>query len=445
MGSGGPLAHKARQLPAPSRESRWHVNSINARNGSFSAWGAPKVPRCHSSDIMRRFGFFVLLLGSAALLGACNHSASDERAASAASASAAASSSAAPRAPSHAPRAGEVVDIPGGAFLSGSRPGSPGRVPSLEAELYELELGPFQIDKLPFPNDPNKSPLVNVSRKEAQRHCAEQGGRLCTELEWERACKGPNSDPYATGSAWSERCAKEPSTCASGFDVLGMGSIREWTASVVAPRARDSESSAAIRGAAPDTPPGAHGCARRGALAADAKASDLGFRCCKGAPNGAVAPEPKEGATYKKVRIEAKKLEEVLARYPQTKQIAKDIVFFHDPEGAATVVARGPGDRKGFSFTVSPLLWNPVAGGRYLLVPARSGKRTSFVVALYPSGKSDYALAASFIMENEPGPVALAYDEYIRPRAHFSTCWGCPGETGKILYREHDNVAILQP
>ena len=42
-------------------------------------------------------------------------------------------------------------------------------------------------------------------------------------------------------------------------------------------------------------------------------------------------------------------------------------------------------------------------------------------------------------------PVALAYNGYIRPRLHFSTCWGCPGETGKILYRDPDAAVVLQP
>jgi hypothetical protein len=54
-------------------------------------------------------------------------------------------------------------------------------------------------------------------------------------------------------------------------------------------------------------------------------------------------------------------------------------------------------------------------------------------------------LAASFVMQNEPGPVAIAYSESIRPRLHFSSCWGCPGETGKILFRAPERVAIFQP
>ena len=393
-------------------------------------------------DTMRCFGFPTLVALVLSLNG-CERKPAPTL--GVASASSARSLSDKPRTPEHAPLAGELVDIPGGAFMAGSRPGSPGRQPKIEPEIHELELGPFQIDRLPYPNTPHQAPQLSVSRDEAQRHCATRGARLCTELEWERACKGPASDPYPSGAAWSSRCTQSPTACASGFDVLALGTIREWTASDVKPGRESKERLAAVRGASGPAPAEAHGCARRAAVAESTRASDLGFRCCKGAPNGAAVAEPKAGDTFKKTRIDVKKLESILARYPETKQIAQQVVFFHEPEGARTVVARGPGDEKGFSFTVAPLLWNPVAGAHYLIVTARSGERTSFVVAFYVVGTDDYELAASFIMQNEPGPVAIAYDDYIRPRAHFSSCWGCPGETGKLLYRDHDRIAIVQP
>jgi hypothetical protein len=66
-------------------------------------------------------------------------------------------------------------------------------------------------------------------------------------------------------------------------------------------------------------------------------------------------------------------------------------------------------------------------------------------VVFHVMGKDEYLLASSFVMENEVGPVALAYNGYIRPRLHFSTCWGCPGETGKILYRDPEGPVIVQP
>jgi hypothetical protein len=79
-----------------------------------------------------------------------------------------------------------------------------------------------------------------------------------------------------------------------------------------------------------------------------------------------------------------------------------------------------------------------------LVVCGRSGKKTAFVVA-YFLGATPPKLAGSFIMKNEPGPIALAYAQSIRPRMHFSGCWGCPGETGKLLFRPKENVVLLQP
>jgi hypothetical protein len=158
-----------------------------------------------------------------------------------------------------------------------------------------------------------------------------------------------------------------------------------------------------------------------------------------------VIREPALGQTFTKIRLTAKRIEQLLSDHPRTRELAKDIVLFREPDAAETVVARGPGDRQGFKFTVSPLIWNPAAGARYLLLAARSGERTSFVLCYHVLSKDRYSLLSSFVMLDEPGPVAFAYSGYIRPRLHFSTCWGCPGETGKILFREPDSVVLLQP
>lgn len=357
--------------------------------------------------------------------------------------SASSSPSATPRAPKEAPLSGERVEIPGGSFSAGSVPGEEGRVPELEPRLRKVELGPYQIDRLPYPNDPGQAPKTGVSRDEAKRLCAERGGRLCTELEWERACKGPESELFQSGGAWDARCAQNPASCASGYDVLAMGTLLEWTAGDVA--SEGSSRRAAVRGAPLNAPPALHRCAARRALDPDQRSEDLGFRCCAGAPNAAGMVEPKLDATFKKTRIQADELAKLFARDPATEELAKDIRFFKEPDSAETVVSRGPGDRKGFTFSVAPLLWNPVAGAEFLLVTGRSGENTSFVAAFYVIGDNEYRLASSFVLRNEPGPVAFAYDAGIRPRVHFSTCWGCPGETGKILFRKPERAVILQP
>lgn len=337
------------------------------------------------------------------------------------------------------------VKIPGGSFKAGSQPGDSGRRPELEPLLHELELGPFEIDRLPYPNDPSKPPLTGVSRDDARRRCAEKNARLCTELEWERACKGPASDAFATGTAWDPRCAEDPKSCATGFDALAMGALREWTASDVIPTEKDATRRAAIRGAGAKAPAHDHRCAARNGIDSGTTSEDLGFRCCHGAPNAAVVKEAVLGQTFERAKLSAEELQKLLAADPRTAALAKDVKYFRDPDGANAVVERGPGDKKGFTFTVAPLLWNPVAGAQYLLVAARSGESTSFVAAFHVAGKDEYRLASSFVMKNEPGPVAFAYSGYIRPRLHFSTCWGCPGETGKLLHREPDAVVIVQP
>ncbi len=353
------------------------------------------------------------------------------------------SASAPAHAPKTPPKAQERVDIPGGVLRSGSTPGDPGRIPELEPKDVEVELGPFAIDRLPYPNDPNVPALLGVPRDEARRLCAERGARLCTELEWERACKGPKQDPYPSGVMWDPSCTAGAKSCASGFDVLGLGTTAgEWVAGDLVSK---DERQALVRGAGKGAAATAHRCAARHPTEASSKSEEIGFRCCHGAPNAAAIAPPTQGPVFAKTKLTAQELEAMLATDPAAKALAKDIKFFREPDSANTVVSRGPGDKKGFDFTVSPLLWSPAPGVELLLVAARSGERTSFVAAFHvlPGGK--YRVASTFTLQGEPGPVALAFTPDIRPRVHFSTCWGCPGETGKALFRRPETVVIVQP
>lgn len=350
------------------------------------------------------------------------------------------------RTTTHTPLANERVEIPTGTFEAGTLPGTEGRRPQVEQLLTAVELGPFSIDRLPFPNDPKLAPLTDVTRAQAANRCSERGGRLCTELEWERACKGPNSDPYSMGSAFDQTCAKSLFECASGFNVLSLGtSLREWTASDAIVNEGGSTKGAIVRGAKSNSPAAEHRCARREILSETERSADLGFRCCYGPPNAVRVQEPELRAVFERPNFDGEKMSVLLESNPKTKLLAKDWSFFRDPDAAETVVSRGPGDRQGLRFTVAPLIWSPVAGTRFLLLVGRSGKETSAVLAYHVIRDGDYRLAASFIMKNEPGPVALAYHESIRPRLFFSTCWKCPGETGRLLYRDPDSVAIVQP
>jgi hypothetical protein len=169
----------------------------------------------------------------------------------------------------------------------------------------------------------------------------------------------------------------------------------------------------------------------------------VGFRCCYGAPNAASLKEPTLGPAYREVELTLPELKELLASHDKTRALQKELRMFK-PEAARTVLSRGPGQTMGFTLTTQAVEWQPTRGSRFLVVAGRSGKKTSFVLAYFLSEEKK-SLAGSFIMNNEPGPIALAYAESIRPRIHFSSCWGCPGETGKVLFREPEELVLLQP
>jgi len=57
----------------------------------------------------------------------------------------------------------------------------------------------FCIDTYEYPNRKGERPQVNFKFPEAQRLCAAEGKRVCTETEWTMACEGPEYKPYPYG------------------------------------------------------------------------------------------------------------------------------------------------------------------------------------------------------------------------------------------------------
>jgi hypothetical protein len=247
----------------------------------------------------------ILLLG----LVACRK-AGTTTTAPAPSASRQSSSIAAPTPPA-VPRRG-MIWIEPGPLVAGTPPGQLPRLVDQEMPGEQVILKGYYIDVYPFPNEEGAIPLTNVTRDAAIKLCAEQDKRLCSELEWERACKGPNNTTYEYGTPYrADRCATgaEPTLkpsglrvgCRSDFGVRDMhGGAFEWTSS---PWGRGSEPGYfTVRGG--NAP---HGeltgrCANAEPRVPGASAAHLGFRCCAGAPNGVeVVLDVRRGA-----RLEAK-------------------------------------------------------------------------------------------------------------------------------------------
>jgi sulfatase modifying factor 1 len=216
-----------------------------------------------------------------------------------------------------APRTG-MVWIPTGILHAGSGLDEVPREADTEPPGVEVPLGGFYIDVLPWPNEAGAIPTTNVSRDEAVRLCESVNKRLCSELEWERACKGPDNARYEYGSTFDARVcnagqpadssARHPSgertACRSGFGVREMhGGAWEWTDSTWnrgATPHREGPLGVARGG---NDPAGelATRCAFARATAPGSRSPATGFRCCGGPRNDAeVRVEVKTGLPFEK-------------------------------------------------------------------------------------------------------------------------------------------------
>lgn len=347
-------------------------------------------------------------------------------------------------APAPALAAGARVEIPAGKLLSGSTPGDKGRDPTLEPAQTPVELGGYGIDRYLYPNDPARPALTGVNRSRATELCQQVGGRLCTDLEWERACKGPDGTVFAGGALWDQSCARTPDKCASAFGVLGMGAaLREWTASEIAATESAPGRAASVRGARGDAAD--HRCAHRAAVDPGVSSDDLGFRCCYGAPNAATIPAPAFQQTFRKAELTPAQAAEMFATVPQLKDLGT-ITFFKEPDDVQHALARGDAGVHtvpNTSFTTQPLLWSPVPGEEILVV-AGQAQKSSFIVAFYRLPGDRYRIGSSFILKNEKGPIVLGFNGYVRKRLSWALCWDCRGESGHVTYRDDNRVVITQ-
>ncbi|GAC1351422.1 MAG: hypothetical protein NVSMB1_04300 [Polyangiales bacterium] len=371
-------------------------------------------------------------------------------------------------------RAKQQVEIPKGRVTIGSLPGDEGRDPTVEPVEFTVDLSSFAIDALPYPGIPGAPPQTGVSQAEAARLCGERGARLCGEIEWERACRGANNDPFSSGAAFDPTCAETPEKCVSSFGARSMGtSIEEWTASSIEP-ARDTPSSKdpsraahfVVKGAYANAPASAHRCASRRSLEAHSAAGKpIGFRCCKGNADAAVPTIPAipHFPTFRRAPLDTTRLSELLATFPELARIRTGARLFRESEIASVAdksndslherTAQGAieggesGEEVrssvGHTSTSDPILWSPEAGTEILVMAGKS-KGGAWVVALHTLPGSRYRLASSMIFSNEQGPIALAYQPNVKSEIGWSMCWGCPGESGAVTYREDHRVVIVQ-
>ena len=203
------------------------------------------------------------------------------------------------RAPKEDP--GPAVTVPAGTLVAGTPCQRVPRITNEELEGVSLHMSEFTIDVHPYPNDPAQPPRTGVSRDQAEALCRARGRRLCSELEWERACKGPSNHAYpygdtflaskCTGSTTLLRAAGQYDACASAFGAKALyGAVWEWTSSEWGRGAPGGL--AAVRGGGHTNLAVRTRCANGQSRSPGESAADLGFRCCGGPANPAAVNLP---------------------------------------------------------------------------------------------------------------------------------------------------------
>lgn len=354
-----------------------------------------------------------------------------------------------PAAKPEPPAPADAIAIPAGPLELGSLPGSLGRNPALEADLLAVQLPAFEIDRLPYPNDPAQSFRTGVDRDEATAQCAQRGKRLCTEQEWERACKGTTGALYPTGATLDlAACKREPARCATAEGVLALGiAQREWTASTATGGVGDALRTAVVRGASADAEPALHRCAARAGATADTRAADLGFRCCRSAEQGegAAAAYPNEPgrALTRPLALDRAALRSALASVPALAKHASSFEPFSDADASAAL-RRGGQSRESlrlWTFGPAAFAWSPTQGEELWVISGRVADGALLAV-LYPLAGDRFAHATSALIAEPEATIAVGASTQYPTQLNWTTCYGCAGEGGTIRLRDDGRVEL---
>jgi hypothetical protein len=306
-----------------------------------------------------------------------------------------------------------------------------------------MKLPAFEIDRLPYPNDPSRPPRTGVDRAQAAQLCEAAGKRLCSELEWERACAGSDGALYVTGDALdTTKCLADPASCAGpeGVHLLGVG-LREWTADPVEEGVGSEARSAVARGAASQAPPSEHRCAARIALAPDSRAADLGFRCCRGTEQSPAYPTPASGKATEDAEIDLEALRAALTAVPELAPHASSFAPFgaRDADAALRRGGRSRGGIAFWDFLSSVSRWRPV-DGEELIVVAGHTEKGALIAVFHELADGGLAHAASTVIEEEDTSIAVGFNADHRGQLYWTTCYECDGEDGIIVLDEQGQV-----
>jgi formylglycine-generating enzyme required for sulfatase activity len=173
-------------------------------------------------------------------------------------------------------------------------------------QAERLVMRAFCIDKYEYPNQPGEAPMRSVTWMEARDLCTNKGKRLCSEQEFEKACRGPVATLYTYGDGFAagacpasaqEYASGQYANCVSGFGVADMsGGVYEWTSSS---SGEDSVERYLRGGMSADNASRSARCTYRVSYRANVASREVGFRCCTSVQKEEPAKLPKEPSEKK--------------------------------------------------------------------------------------------------------------------------------------------------
>ncbi|QSQ17255.1 bifunctional serine/threonine-protein kinase/formylglycine-generating enzyme family protein [Myxococcus landrumensis] len=153
----------------------------------------------------------------------------------------------------------------------------------------------FCIDEFEFPNQRGATPRVDVTLVQARALCEAAQKRLCTEDEWEKACKGPGNARFAYGNDYLQGTCNtkipqagivpaiaasgtSPQCVSPGYRVSDLsGNVAEWTETRIERRGTIQ------KGGAFNEPYADSRCSALKYGDPEVASASVGFRCCSSA------------------------------------------------------------------------------------------------------------------------------------------------------------------
>jgi formylglycine-generating enzyme len=259
-----------------------------------------------------------------------------------------------------------MVWVPPGVLIAGTPPDKLPRIADEEMAGEQVVMHGFYIDIFPYPNEVGAIPTTNISQADARELCENQNKRLCTELELERACKGPENTTYEYGEIYKASICSTGvaralipngfnAACRSPFGVHDLhGGVSSWTSSQWG-RDVAKPNLVTVRGGNGTVGELVARCANGRGVNKDARREDVGVRCCGGEPN-----------TFEVV-LQVTRGEPLRWQAPEDK-IAPQLEKLAPEEVQAAVAHMRPEDQPKFKFKVERMwIWRPL-GNEELIV-----------------------------------------------------------------------------